>query len=126
MAITMPVQDSIGMTIIKVGKASGQSSKERMLQICGSIYDRRRSTPMIKIVRDREVPADMVFKYETILLQFFADYQYSSKDKWSGSSECFVIPKEDAIQAYEAVLDGLVPDHTYELPEPEPEDEILF
>ena len=108
-----------GMTVIKCGKASGPSSKERMLQICSSIYDKHRRTPMIKIQRDREVDADLVFKYETIIHKFFSDYQFSSKAKWDGVTECFVVPLDDMIAAYEAVIDGLEPEHIYSLPVPE-------
>jgi len=103
------------MHVVKIGKASGSSSKERMLQINGSIFDKFRTTAMISIKRDREVPEDMVFKYETVLHRFFCDYQYNSKHKFDGVSECFAIPLEDAVQAYEAVIEGSEPDFTYEL-----------
>ena len=126
MEITMPVHGMTGMTLIKIGKASGPSSKKRMLQICSGIYDRHRRTPMIKIQRDKEVPGDKVFEYETILHRFFSDYQYTSKVKWDGITECFVIPRDDAIQAFEAVVGGAVPEHIYALPDLEPEDELPF
>jgi len=109
MEITLPS----GMVVIKCGKASGSSSKERMLQICSSIYDKFRRTPMIKIQRDREVNADLVFKYETIMHRFFSDYRYESKHKFDGISECFVVPLDDMVQAYEAVMEGLEPDGVY-------------
>lgn len=106
-----------GLTVIKIGKASGKSSKDRMLQICASIYDVQRTTPAITIKKDAEVSADDVFKFETILHQFFSDYRYEGNErKWDGKTEMFVIPLEDAIQAYEAVIDGLVPDCKYVLP----------
>ena len=118
MEITLPS----GMTVIKCGKASGLSSKERMLQICSSIYDKHRRTPMIKIQRDREVDADLVFKYETIVHKFFKNYQYNSKTRWDGITECYVVPLDDMVQAYEAVLNGVVPEHTYVLPVQEPDE----
>lgn len=113
MEITLPS----GMVVMKCGKSSGPSSKERMLQICSSIYDKFRRTPMIKIQRDREVPADKVFEYETTVHRFFCNYQYDSKTKWDGITECFVVPLDDMVATYEAVLDGQVPDFIYELPE---------
>jgi len=107
-----------GLTVIKIGKASGKSSKDRMLQICASIYDVQRTTPAITIKKDTEVPAEDVFKLETTLHRYFADYQYSGNErKWDGKTEMFVIPLDDAIQAYEAVISGLVPECKYVLPE---------
>ena len=112
----MEIELPNGMKVTKIGKASGPSAKERMLQICGSIYDKFRTTPAIKIKRDREVPADKVFEYETCLHQFFKDYQYKSKKKWDGITECFVVPIDDVVAAYEAVIEGLIPEHTYIMP----------
>jgi hypothetical protein len=109
MEITLPS----GMTVVKVGKASGLSAKERMLQICGSIYDKTRRTPMIKIHRDREVPAEYVFTFETTLHRFFKLRQYKSKLVWDGVSECFVLPLDDVIQAFDLVIEGVVPDFVY-------------
>jgi len=109
MEITLPS----GMVVVKCGKASGHSSKERMMQICSSIYDKFRRTPMIKIQRDREVDSDLVFKYEAIMHRFFMDYKYESKHKFDGISECFVVPLDDMIQAYEAVMEGMEPDGVY-------------
>ncbi len=122
MDITLPS----GMKTVKIGVASGASSKERMLQLVSSIYDKFRTTPMIKIKRDREVPADKVFKYETMLHHYFEDYRYETKHKFDGVTENFCIPLDDAVQAYEAVLDEQVPDHKYIMPEPSTEDQLPF
>jgi len=115
-----------GLTVVKIGKSSGHSSKERMQQINGSIFDKFRTTAMISIKRDREVPSDLVFKYETTLHHFFADYQYNTPHKFSGSTETFVIPLEDAVMAYEAVISGEVPDFKYVLPAMVPDDNVPF
>jgi len=115
-----------GLQICKIGKASGVSSKERMLQICASIYDKFRTTPKISIKLDREVDGDLVFKYEAILHTFFKDYRYETKHKWSGNTESFIIPLEDAKQAFLLVCDGVVPEHTYTLPIEVDEDELPF
>jgi len=114
-----------GLTIVKIGKASGGSSKARMMQICESIYDKFRYTPRILIKRDREVSEDVVFKWETMLHNYFSNYRYETKHKWSGCSEAFLVPLEDAVQAFEAVVDGQVPDVKYSRPEPV-EDELPF
>ena len=113
MEITLPS----GMKVVKCGKASGESSKARMLQICASIYDKFRTTPMIKIKRDKEVPTDLVFKYETNVHRFFKDYHYHTKTKFDGSGECFTVPVDDMVAAYEAVIEGNEPDFTYVMPE---------
>ncbi len=112
-----------GMKIVKIGKASGNSSKERMLQINSSIFDKHRCTAKISIKRDREVNGDVVFKYETILHRFFSAQRYESKTRWDGITECFVIPLDDAVMAYEAVIEGHEPEHTYELPAKLPPDQ---
>lgn len=123
MEITLPS----GMNVVKVGKASGPSSKERMLQICSSIYDDQRTTPMIKIKRDREVDAEYVFKFENTLHRFFANYKYESKAKWDGITECFCVPVEDVVQAYELVIEGVEPDFQYQMPSTkEAEDSLPF
>lgn len=115
-----------GLTVVKIGKASGGSSKARMMQICESIYDKFRVTPKISVKLDREVPEDMVFKWETILHSYFSDYKYETTHKWSGYSESFLIPLDDAKQAFMAVIDGQIPDTKYILPEPSIEDELPF
>lgn len=105
-----------GMRVTKIGKASGASSKERMLQINGSIFDKFRCTAKISIKRDREIDADKVFKYETLLHRFFSDYKYESAHKWDGCTEAFCVPIEDAKAAYDLIIEGNEPDFTYTLP----------
>ncbi len=123
MEITLPS----GMVVNKCGVASGQSSKERMLQICASIYDDQRITPMIKIKRDREVDAELVFKYENMMHKFFAKYKYESTARWDGITECFVVPVDDMVQAYELIIEGVEPDFTYQMPSTkEAEDSLPF
>ena len=99
--------------------SSGLSAKERMLQIAGSYFDVYRETPIIKIMRDRKVAADVVFKYENTLHKFFAFYRFSSNlDRpFDGSTECFLVDRDPAIQAYEAVMAGMQPDFEYCKPE---------
>ena len=119
--ITMPS----GMKCVKIGKASGGSSVNRMMEICLDIYQKFRTTPMIKIKRDREVPADKVFKYEAMLHRYFKEYQYVPTTKFSGSTELFAIPVDDAVQAFEAAIEGLEPEDAYILP-PDEVEELSF
>lgn len=108
MRITMP--DSVWF---KFGVASGPSSKNRMLQIAASYYDLYRETPVIKIMRDRKIDGDVVFKKENILHKFFGMYQYT-KTPFDGSTELFDIEIDPALQAYDAVVAGDVPVHVYQ------------
>ncbi len=123
----MRIELPSGMLLHKIGVASHHSAKERMLTICGSIFDKFRETPKIKLVRDRKVDSEKVFKYETMLHKFFSNYQYTSKHRFDGITECFVLPSDsaDAIQAYEAVLAGHVPESAYVMPD-RSEDELPF
>jgi len=113
-----------GMQCVKIGVASGNNSLERMMQVNRDIFMKFRYTAKIGIKRDREVDADVVFKYETMLHRFFRDHQYIPPRKFDGSTELFAVPLEDAVQAFEAVLEGYEPDFTYVLPEVDPADEL--
>ena len=99
-------------TYYKMGVASGPSSKKRMLQIVESYFDRFRSTPIVKIVRDRKIDGDKVFRYENTLHKFFCMYKYTGTP-FDGSTECFIIDEDVAIQAYEATIEGNEPDQVY-------------
>ena len=102
--------------IYKIGKASGTSAKKRLLQICGSIYDHYRITPSIRVLRDRKVDAAEVFKLETTLHRFFVHYKYDGPG-FDGRSECFMIEKDVAVQAYEATISGVTPPFLYRHPD---------
>ena len=113
----MEIELPSGMQVVKIGKASGKSSKDRMLQINGSIFDKFRCTAKISIKRDREVPADLVFRFENTLHRFFSNYKYNSPHVWDGVTECFVVPVADVVQAYELVIEGVEPDFVYTMPD---------
>jgi hypothetical protein len=98
MEITVP---GLGV-VYKIGKASGHSSKDRMLQIVGSMFDVYRETPIVRIVRDRE--CSDVFAVETRCHRRLKEWQISVEKKWSGCTECFEISREDALKVYEEEL----------------------
>lgn len=106
---------SDGETYYKFGVASGHSSKERMLQIVASHFDKYRETPVVKIMRDQKVDADVVFKYENVLHKFFGFYKFNSHlhKSFDGSTECFLIDRDPALQAYDAAIQGIEPDFEY-------------
>ena len=114
-----------GLKLVKIGKASGNSAKERMLQINGSIFDKFRCTAKISIKRDREVDAEHVFTFENTLHKFFCNYKYDTKHKWDGCTECFCVPLEDATQAYELVIEGVEPDFVYQMPDTKEDEDTL-
>lgn len=122
----MDIEMPSGIKLCKIGVASGASSKERMLQINGSIFDKFRCTAKISIKRDREVLAEDVFKMESTLHKFFASCQYETKHKFDGCTETFTIPLEDGVMAFEAVVAGNVPDFCYELPDKDIDEELSF
>lgn len=93
-----------GMKCIKIGKSSGKSSLDRMLQIQRDYYNKYRVTFICNIKRDR--PVDDAFKVETALHKFFQDYKYTPKIAFDGSTELFVISIEAAVEAYEYILEN--------------------
>jgi hypothetical protein len=102
-----------GDVVYKIGKASGRSSVDRMMQIIRDFYFKYKVTPRVKIWRDREVCADKVFEFETMLHKFFVKYRYMPIIPFTGCTELFDVPLEDIIQAYEAVIEGEKPDFVY-------------
>jgi len=94
-----------GMKVVKIGKSSGKSSLDRMLQIQRDYYNKNRSTFICHIKRDRPIEED-VFKYEAELHRFFKDYQYTPKVVFDGSTECFCVYIDAAVEAMEYLLDN--------------------
>lgn len=109
---TEPKQDRVyllditfasGMKVVKIGKSSGSSSLDRMLQIQRDYYNKYRVTFICNIKRDR--PVEDAFKAETALHKFFQDYKYTAKIAFDGSTELFVIPIQAAVEALEHILE---------------------
>jgi len=88
--------------VYKIGKASGHSSKKRLLQIIGSYFDKYRVTPVVKIKRDRVV--EDVFAKETELHHWFEDKQYMPEHSFSGSTELFEVELEEVVAKYDEVI----------------------
>ena len=89
-------------TVYKIGKASGHSSKQRMLQIIGSYFDVYRVTPVVRIIKDKEVTN--VFEKETRCHHALAEWQYTPEKAFSGSTEVFLVDKEKVLEVYKNVL----------------------
>ena len=89
-------------TVYKVGKASGHNSKQRMLQIIGSYFDVYRVTPVVRIIKDKEVKN--VFEKETKCHHALAEWQYKFDKAFSGHTEIFNVTKEKVLEVYKDVL----------------------
>lgn len=88
-----------GTIIHKVGKASGRSSKERLLQILGSFFDKYRYIPRSSIRLDMSTP--VAFLVEKHMHTLLAEYQYTRLDsKVSGYTEMFTDIDEDVLLDY--------------------------
>ena len=98
------IQFKSGLHVVKIGKSSGKDSLDRMMQIQRDYYQKYRYTFICKIKRDRVV--DDVFKYEAELHRFFKDYQYEAKIPFDGSTECFVVNYEAALDVFEYLLEN--------------------
>jgi len=94
-----------GLHIVKFGKSSGKDSVDRMMQIMRDYFMKYRRTFICHIKRDRAIDND-VFKYEAELHEFFRDYRFEPKITFDGSSECFVIPYEAAVDVYDYLLEN--------------------
>ena len=99
--LEMIIDDKI---VYKVGKASGHSSKARMLQIVGSYFDAYRVTPVVKIVKD--TACSEVFEKETLCHQELVEYRYTPEKTFSGCTEIFLIEKEVVLEVYKRILEG--------------------
>ena len=93
-----------GTIVYKVGKASGHSSKARMLQIIGSYFDAYRITPVVKIIKDTACTG--VFEKETLCHQELAEYRYVPEKVFSGVTEIFKAEKEVVLEVYKRILEG--------------------
>ncbi len=91
----------------KIGVTSGSNAKKRMLGVIGSYFDTYRLTPIVKIVRDREVLKG-VFTKERMLHKYFKKYAFKPARKFSGSTEFFAgVPEEELILRYLECLSGV-------------------
>ena len=76
-----------------------------MLQIIGSYFDVYRVTPIIKVVKDKEV--SNVFEKETKCHHALAEWQYTPDKAFSGSTEIFLVDKEKVLEVYNNIVKEL-------------------
>ena len=89
---------------IKCGKSSGVSSEERLFYIIMSYIKLGHFCPYAKILRDVEVTD--VFLRETMFHKMFKDRRHYPEHSVSGYTEMFAIDKEEALEAFDRVLDA--------------------
>lgn len=88
--------------LVKIGVTS-RNIEDRVSEILVSIFKTYREFPYCRPKRFRKT-ADM-FEKEAILHQHFKDRNYSPKKPFSGSTEFFEIPLDEAVRVYEYLLD---------------------
>lgn len=89
--------------LIKVGYTSRRKVEDRVCEILTSIWKKYRIFPQCYVKRYKEVPNPV--KIEQALHQELKDSRYTTKHKFSGSTEIFSIPLETVVDLYDKLLD---------------------
>ena len=76
-----------GTILHKIGKSSGKSSKNRMLDIVDSFFNTYRYTPMVRIRLDMETITPLLV--EKHIHRLLAEYSCGFEKKFNGSTEFF-------------------------------------
>lgn len=97
--------------LVKIGVTGRDKVEDRVIEILLSIYKTYRYFPYCYTKRFRKT-SDM-FEKEAILHRYFKEYNYKTEKVFGGSTEVFDIPLDDAVAAYEKVLQGEPLDDVY-------------
>lgn len=89
--------------LIKVGYTSRKKVEDRVCEILTSIWKKYRIFPQCYVKRYKEVPNPI--KLEQALHKELKDSRYTTKHKFSGSTEIFSIPLETVVDLYDKLLD---------------------
>lgn len=92
-----------GKTLIKIGVTT-RKIEDRMTEILTSIFKKYREFPYCRPKRFRQT--DNVYEKESILHEYFKEYNYVPSKKFSGSTEFFEMELDYAVKVYEDLLDG--------------------
>lgn len=93
-----------GKDLVKIGVTS-RTIEERISEILISIFKKYREFPYCRPKRFRKTAN--VYEKEAILHKYFSEYSYTPAQKFSGSTEFFDIPLENAVDVYEKLLNGV-------------------
>ena len=88
--------------IYKVGKSSGRSSVDRLMQIQRSFFMSHRYTFFCSIIRDRE--CQDAFTVETRLHKLFKGDNFYHGKKFEGSTEFFKCEEDELLRAYDDLM----------------------
>jgi hypothetical protein len=88
--------------LVKIGVTQRDKVEDRVAEILISIWKRYRVFPECYPKRFRKV--DNVYDRESIMHKKFSEYKYSTKHKFSGSTEMFDVDILEVVEAYEQLL----------------------
>ncbi len=88
--------------IYKIGKSSGKSSIDRLLQVQRAFFMQYRYITFAAIIRDR--PIANAFEIETKLHQHFKEKNYYHGKKFDGSHEFFKCDEDDLLREYDSLI----------------------
>ena len=89
--------------LVKIGVTS-RAIEDRVSEILISIFKKYREFPYCRPKRFRKT--GNVYEKEAVLHKYFAEFNYKPEKVFSGSTEFFDIPLDEAVRAYENLLDG--------------------
>lgn len=95
--------DLEGKELVKIGVTS-RSIEERMSEILISIFKRYREFPYCRPKRFRKV--EDAYEKEAGLHFHFQDYKYLPQKQFSGHTEFFDMPLDEAVLVYENLVNG--------------------
>lgn len=90
-----------GKVLVKIGVTS-RKIEDRVVEILTSYFYKYREFPYTRPKRFRET--ENVYSKETILHEYFSEYQYIPEFKFSGSTEIFDVDLDIVVKAYEYLL----------------------
>jgi hypothetical protein len=92
-----------GKSLVKIGVTT-RAIEDRVSEILVSIFKVYREFPYCRPKRFRKTTN--IFEKETLLHNYFREYCYKPEKTFSGSSEFFDIPLDEAVIAYEHLMAG--------------------
>lgn len=92
-----------GKDLVKIGVTT-RAIEDRVSEILCSIFKKYREFPYCRPKRFKKT--SNIFEKEAILHKYFDKYSYTPTNKFSGSTEFFEVPLDEAVEAYEKLLEG--------------------
>jgi hypothetical protein len=89
--------------LVKIGVTT-RNIEDRVSEILVSIFKKYREFPYCRPKRFRKT--GNVYEKEAQLHQYFKQYSYEPKNKFSGSTEFFDVPLDEVVEVYEQLLKG--------------------